>query len=114
MGHCIFCRIAAGEIPSNIVHQDDLCIAFKDINPQAPVHLLVVPREHIRTTSELQESHEPLAGHLLRVGAMLAREAGVAESGFRLVFNTNEDAGQTVFHIHLHVLGGRMLGWPPG
>ena len=114
MSNCVFCKIIAGEIPSRLVHEDVHCIAIRDINPQAPVHLLVVPREHIRTISDLQERHEPMAGHLLRVGALMAKEMGIAESGYRLVFNTNEDAGQTVFHIHLHVMGGREFGWPAG
>jgi len=114
MGDCLFCRIVDGEIPAERVYEDDDCVAIKDINPGAPVHALVLPRRHIATTSDLAEADEKLAGHLLRVGARIARDKGVAEGGFRLVFNTNRDAGQSVFHIHLHVLGGRALGWPPG
>lgn len=111
---CIFCKIVAGQIPANKVHEDERCIAIRDLNPQAPVHVLVIPREHVATISDLAESHEPMAGHLLRVGAKVARELDIAESGYRLVFNTHADAGQTVFHIHLHVLGGRPMEWPPG
>jgi histidine triad (HIT) family protein len=111
---CIFCKIAAGQVPATKVHEDERCLAIRDLNPQAPVHVLVIPREHVATINDLTAAHEPMAGHLLRVGAKVARELGLAESGYRLVFNTNADAGQTVFHIHLHVLGGRAMGWPPG
>lgn len=111
---CIFCKIAAGQIPAKFVHEDERCIAIRDLNPQAPTHVLVIPREHVATINDLGPQHEALAGHLLRTGAKVAKELGIAESGFRLVFNTNADAGQTVFHIHLHVLGGRPMEWPPG
>jgi histidine triad (HIT) family protein len=111
---CIFCKIAAGQVPASKVHEDERCLAIRDLNPQAPVHVLVIPREHVATINDLTEAHEPMAGHLLRVGAKVARELGLAEAGYRLVFNTNADAGQTVFHVHLHVLGGRAMGWPPG
>ncbi len=114
MADCIFCKIAAGTIPSTKVFEDDRCIAFRDINPAAPTHVLVVPRKHLATMNDLTESDELLAGHLLRVGAQVAKQTGVDESGYRLVFNTNADGGQTVFHIHLHVLGGRGMHWPPG
>ncbi|MDQ3069528.1 MAG: histidine triad nucleotide-binding protein [Acidobacteriota bacterium] len=111
---CLFCRIAAGEIPATLVYEDERVIAFNDINPQAPMHVLVVPRRHIATLNDLTAGDEGLAGELIRRGAAIAAERGHAEGGFRTVFNCNADAGQTVFHIHLHVLAGRELGWPPG
>jgi histidine triad (HIT) family protein len=114
MSDCLFCRLASGAIPAKRLHEDDRCIAFRDIQPQAPVHVLVIPREHVSSASALDEGHEALAGHLLRVGAKVASDEGVAESGYRLVFNTGPDAGQSVFHLHLHVLGGRSMSWPPG
>lgn len=111
---CIFCRIIEGQIPAHRVHEDDVCLAIRDLNPQAPTHVLVIPKKHVATINDLGEADAPMAGHLLRVGAQVARQLGIAETGYRLVFNTLGDAGQTVFHIHLHVLGGRALGWPPG
>ena len=114
MGDCLFCKIVAGEIPAALVHQDEQLIAFKDINPQAPMHVLVVPRRHIATLNDLVEADDQLVGEMLRRAAALAREHGHAERGYRTVFNCNAGAGQTVFHIHLHVLGGRPFAWPPG
>jgi len=111
---CIFCKIVEGQIPAKIVHQDDLCVAFEDINPVAPTHLLVVPRRHIATALDLVPSDAAMVGHLHQVAARLARERRIAESGFRTVMNCNAGAGQSVFHIHLHVLGGRPMQWPPG
>jgi len=111
---CLFCRVIAGQVPGAIVHQDDRVVAFRDINPQAPMHVLVVPRRHIASLNDLQPDDDGLVGELIRRGAALAAEQGHAERGYRVVFNTNADAGQTVFHIHLHVLAGRRLGWPPG
>ena len=111
---CLFCRIIAGEIPASIVYQDDRVIAFNDINPQAPTHVLVVPRRHVATLNDLQAGEDGLVGEMVRRAAAIAAERGHAEGGYRTVFNCNADAGQTVFHIHLHVLGGRTLGWPPG
>jgi len=111
---CIFCKIAAGEIPAGKVYEDERAVAFSDINPQAPTHALVIPRAHIASLNEAEESDAALLGHLLLVAARVAREAGHADSGFRTVINTNADAGQTVFHVHVHVLGGRRLTWPPG
>ena len=111
---CLFCRIAAGEIPASIVYQDDRVIAFNDINPQARMHVLVVPKRHIATLNDLSTEDDELVGEMVRRAAAIASEAGYGESGFRTVFNTNADAGQTVFHIHLHVLAGRSLAWPPG
>lgn len=111
---CLFCRIAAHEIPASIVYEDDEVVAFNDINPQAPTHVLLVPRKHIATLSDAATDDAALLGNLLRRAAAIAKERGIEASGYRTVFNTNRDAGQTVFHIHLHLLGGRSLGWPPG
>ncbi len=112
--NCIFCKVAEGEIPAVIVHSDERCIAFEDINPQAPVHVLVVPREHIESLDDASQRDEGLLGHLLRVAARVANERGLSESGYRTVINTGAGAGQSVFHLHAHLLGGRPLGWPPG
>lgn len=114
MADCLFCKIAAGQIPATLVYQDEHLIAFKDINPQAPMHVLVVPRRHVATLDSLSESDDQIVGEMVRRAAAIAREHGHADRGYRTVFNCNADAGQTVFHIHLHVLGGRALGWPPG
>ena len=114
MSGCLFCRIVAGEIPAAIVYQDERVVAFKDINPQAPGHVLVVPRRHIASLNDLKAPDDQLVGELIRRGAALAADMGFADRGYRAVFNTNADAGQTVFHIHLHLLGGRRLAWPPG
>ena len=110
---CIFCQIAAHQKPATIVYEDDQCVAFQDINPKAPVHMLVIPRKHISSLND-DELDRGLLGHLLVVAARIAREKGIDGSGFRTVINTNADAGQTVFHLHVHVLGGRILRWPPG
>ena len=112
--NCIFCRIVAGEIPADIVYTDEHTVAFRDVNPQAPTHLLVIPREHIESLNDAGRSDEQLLGHLLRVAARVANEAGHSESGYRTVINTGADGGQSVFHLHVHVLGGRPLTWPPG
>jgi histidine triad (HIT) family protein len=114
VSNCLFCRIIAGEIPGNIVYQDDRLVAFRDINPQAPMHVLVVPRRHVASLNDLDAVDDTLVGEMVRRAAAIAREHGHAERGYRTVFNCNADAGQTVFHIHLHVLGGRVFGWPPG
>jgi len=114
MSHCLFCRIVAGEIPAAIVHRDDTLIAFKDINPQAPLHLLLVPRKHVATLNDLAAEDDALIGSMFRLAATLAQEHGYHERGYRTVFNTNGEAGQTVFHVHLHLLAGRGLTWPPG
>lgn len=114
MADCLFCRIAAGDIPADIVHADERMIAFRDINPQAPMHVLVVPRRHIATLDDLSPDDDQLVGEMMRRAAALARENGYADRGYRTVFNCNAEAGQTVFHIHLHVIGGRSLTWPPG
>jgi histidine triad (HIT) family protein len=114
MSDCLFCRIINKEIPAKILYEDDDAAAFEDNNPQAPVHVLVVPRKHISTTLEIGEDDKGLIGHLFRVAAGVAKKKGIAERGFRLVMNTNAEAGQSVFHIHLHLLGGRRMQWPPG
>lgn len=114
MADCLFCKIIAGLIPGAIVYQDDRLVAFKDVNPQAPMHVLIVPRHHIASLNDLSDGDDGLVGEMIRRAAALAREHGHAERGYRTVFNCNADAGQTVFHIHLHVLGGRTFSWPPG
>ncbi len=111
---CLFCKIVAGEIPAARVHEDDELIAFDDIAPQAPMHVLIVPRVHIPTLNDLTETHEALLGRMIRQAAAIAAARGYAQDGYRTVFNCNEQAGQTVFHLHLHVLGGRPMAWPPG
>ena len=111
---CLFCRIAAGDLPATVVHQDDQVIAFEDNNPQAPMHLLIIPRLHIATLNDLEPGHDALIGTMMRRAAALAAERGYDGRGYRTVFNCQKDAGQTVFHLHLHVLAGRPLGWPPG
>jgi len=110
---CLFCRIAAGEIPATRVHEDDLVVAIRDINPQAPVHLLVMPVAHVASAAELGEADGPLLARLFTVSAELARREGL-DAGWRLVANTGPDGGQTVDHLHLHLLGGRRMTWPPG
>jgi histidine triad (HIT) family protein len=114
MSECLFCRIVAGEIPATIVHEDEHLVAVKDINGQAPMHVLVVPRRHIASLNDLTAEDDELVGEMIRRAAALASAHGYADRGYRTVFNCNADAGQTVFHIHLHVLGGRRLAWPPG
>lgn len=111
---CLFCKIIAGEIPSKKVFEDDQLYAFEDINPQAPLHALIVPRQHIATLNDLAAKDDDLIGSMIRRAAALAKDRGFDESGYRTVFNCNSQAGQSVFHIHLHVLGGRPLAWPPG
>ena len=114
MSNCLFCKIASGEIPSAVVYQDDTLVAFRDLNPQAPLHVLVIPRRHVATLNDLAEVDDALVGSMQRAAAAIAKEHGYAERGFRTVMNCNADAGQTVFHIHLHLLAGRGLTWPPG
>jgi len=110
---CIFCKIVSGKIPSTPVYEDEQVFAFADIHPQAPVHVLLVPREHIGSVHETEENHRPLLGHLIWAAAEIARNKGLTK-GYRMVINNGEDGGQTVDHIHLHLLGGRSLAWPPG
>lgn len=114
MADCLFCKIRDGQIPAKIVHKDDQTLAFEDINPQAPMHVLVIPNRHIPTINDITVDDRELVGTLYQVAAKLAKDRGYADSGYRTVMNCNRDAGQTVFHIHLHVLAGRDLGWPPG
>jgi histidine triad (HIT) family protein len=114
MSGCLFCRIVSGDIPATIVHQDDSLIAFRDIKPEAPLHVLIVPRKHIASLNELAAEDDVLVGSMIRLAGALARDHGYDERGYRTVFNTNRDAGQTVFHLHLHLLAGRALTWPPG
>ncbi|MCA9570903.1 MAG: histidine triad nucleotide-binding protein [Myxococcales bacterium] len=110
----IFSRILAGEIPCDLVHEDDQCIAFRDIHPQAPVHVLVIPRTPLSGISQATAEHEALLGHLMRVAAEVARKEGLDGRGYRLIVNDGPDGGQSVSHLHIHVLGGRALSWPPG
>ena len=114
MSDCLFCRIITREIPSSIVYEDEGLLAFTDINPQAPVHVLVVPKRHVATLNDLAPADDGLVGELVRRAAAIAKEKGISAGGYRTVFNCNRDAGQTVFHLHLHVLGGRSMTWPPG
>jgi len=110
---CVFCKILAGDIPSNRIYEDEFCIGFPDINPQAPTHFLIIPKEHIGSQAKALAEHKPLLGHLMATAADLARALKL-EKGYRVVVNTGEDGGQTVHHLHLHLLGGRHMAWPPG
>lgn len=112
--NCIFCKIVTGAIPAELVYHDDVCVAFNDIHPQSPTHILVIPREHLRSLDEASEGQTAMLGHLLLTGAKIARQKGFAENGYRTVINTNRDGGQTVFHLHAHLLGGREFVFPPG
>jgi histidine triad (HIT) family protein len=114
MKDCLFCKIIAREVPGSIVYEDDRVLAFNDINPQAPTHVLVVPKRHIASLNDLTPDDDQIVGEVIRRAAAIAGDRGIAASGFRTVFNTNRGAGQTVFHIHLHLIGGRSLHWPPG
>ena len=111
---CVFCKIIQQEIPTKIIYQDDLVLAFDDLHPRAPQHKLIIPRKHIATLNDLHEEDTLLAGHLLQTARHLAKELGIADAGYRIVMNCNSGAGQAVFHIHLHLLGGRAMTWPPG
>ncbi len=114
MTDCLFCKMVNKEIPADFVYEDDDVLAFNDINPQAPVHVLIVPRIHIATLNDLQAKHAEVMGKLLLAAKEVAKQKGLSEGGYRTVINCNADAGQTVFHIHLHLLGGRLMDWPPG
>ena len=114
MSECLFCRISSKKVPAKIIYEDSDAVAFEDVHPQAPVHLLIIPRKHISTSLEIPPEDNSLIGHLFQVAGELAKEKGIAERGFRLVLNTNPEAGQSVYHIHLHLLGGRQMHWPPG
>jgi len=111
---CLFCKIAAGEIPADVVKQGDDWVAFRDISPQAPTHILIIPREHIATLNDVGDDKADLLGRLFLAAKEIAKEEGIADDGYRTVLNCNAGAGQSVFHIHAHVLGGRAMGWPPG
>jgi histidine triad (HIT) family protein len=114
MAECLFCKIVRREVPGKIVYEDDELLAFEDINPQAPTHLLVIPKRHIESLNALEDGDDRIVGAIVRRAAAMAKERGISGGGYRTVFNTNRDAGQTVFHIHLHLLGGRSMAWPPG
>jgi len=114
MEDCLFCKIVQKEIPAEIVFENKKIIAFKDINPQAPVHLLIIPKEHIPTTNDLKIEHKELIGEIFLTARSLAGKLNIAKDGYRTVFNCNEQGGQAVYHIHLHLLGGRQMNWPPG
>ena len=114
MSDCIFCKIIAGEIPAKKVYEDELMVAIEDIAPKAPLHLLLLPKRHFSNCLDMEQQDEATVGHLLRVAGQLAREQGLDQGGFRLVQNNGADAGQTVFHLHIHLLAGREFAWPPG
>ncbi len=114
MTNCLFCKIISKKVPAKIIYEDESVLAFEDINPQAPVHTLVIPKKHIATTLDISGEDGALLGHLFMTAGRIAKEKGIAERGFRLVVNTNPEAGQTVYHLHLHLLGGRLMHWPPG
>jgi histidine triad (HIT) family protein len=114
MPECIFCKIAAHEMPAAIVYEDELCVVFRDIHPKAPVHMLIIPRKHIASLNDDLENDKALLGHMLAIAGRTARAQGVDGTGFRTVINTNAEAGQSIYHLHIHILGGRRLDWPPG
>jgi histidine triad (HIT) family protein len=111
---CIFCEIIEKKRPAKIIYEDERTLAFEDINPQSPVHTLIIPKKHISTNLEIKEEDNALIGHLFQIANRIAKDRGISERGFRLVMNCNPESGQTVFHIHLHILGGRLMHWPPG
>ena len=111
---CIFCKIVGGQIPADRVHEDDVCVAFNDLSPQAPTHILLIPREHVDSLAKAKPGHRETLGHLLLTAAEIARDKGFADDGYRVVINTNADGGQTVFHLHVHLLAGRPFVFPPG
>lgn len=111
---CLFCKIAQGEIPANIIYKDDQVVAFDDINPQAKEHKIIIPQKHIPTLNDLRDEHTDILGHMIQSAALVAKQLNIAEEGYRLVMNCNAQGGQTVFHIHIHLLGGRTMHWPPG
>ncbi len=114
MSDCVFCKMVAGEIEPDRVYEDEEILAFRDLNPQAPVHVLIIPKRHIATTNDLGDADAALVGRLTLAAKRIAAGEGIADSGYRTVLNCNAGAGQSVFHLHLHLLGGRRLGWPPG
>lgn len=114
MSDCLFCKILDGEIPCDRVYENDHVIAFRDVNPQAPTHILVIPRTHISTVNDLTADDKNIVGEMMLAAQAIAKQEGIEDDGYRLIMNCNEGAGQTVFHIHLHILGGRRMNWPPG
>lgn len=114
MTDCLFCKIVAKQIPAKVVFEDDSVLAFRDINPQAPVHILIIPKQHLTTLNDVEDEHATLIGRMVVTARQLAEAEGIAEGGYRWVMNCNRDGGQTVYHIHLHLLGGRAMHWPPG
>jgi len=114
MDNCIFCKIIKKEIPANVVYEDSHCIAFEDTNPQAPIHILLIPREHYASLNDIPESKKDILSHILFMARQIARDKRIQTQGYRLVLNTEKDSGQEVFHIHFHLLGGRRMSWPPG
>lgn len=114
MKDCLFCEIIDQSVPAKLIYEDDRVVTFDDINPQAPVHKLIIPKQHISTLNDVEPAHNELLGHMFQIGKRLATELGLAHDGYRLVMNCNEHGGQTVFHIHMHLLGGRAMSWPPG
>ncbi len=114
MEDCIFCKIAAGQIPAAKVYEDDICLAFNDLNPQAPTHILIIPREHLDSLDQAKDGQKEMLGHILLTAAKIARDKNFADNGYRVVINTNSDGGQTVFHLHVHLLAGRPFVFPPG
>jgi histidine triad (HIT) family protein len=114
MADCIFCKMASGEIQPDVVYEDDDVLAFRDANPTAPTHVLVIPKAHIATTNDLDEGNVMIVGKLYLAARQVAQDEGIAERGYRMVMNCNPEAGQSVYHLHLHLLGGRAMGWPPG
>ena len=111
---CLFCKIIDKELPATLIYEDEKVVAFNDINPQAPVHVLIIPRQHIATVNDLQPENQNLMGHMFAIAKKLASQLNIAQSGYRIVTNCNTDGGQAVYHLHLHLLGGRALNWPPG
>ena len=111
---CLFCKIVAGEIPADVVRESDRVLAFRDVNPQAPVHILLIPKEHVESVADVAENHAGTLADIMQAATQLARAEGIAESGWRLVTNVGADGGQTVYHLHFHLLGGRPMTWPPG
>ena len=114
MNECLFCKMASGVIPCDKVHENEYVLAFRDIDPKAPTHILIIPKKHITTLNEINENDQDLLGELLLTAKKIAKDEGIDTSGYRTVFNCNSDGGQTVFHIHMHLLGGRPMAWPPG
>ena len=114
MNECLFCNMVSGAIPCNKVYENEYVLAFRDIDPKAPTHILIIPKKHIKTLNEINENDQDLLGELLLTAKKIAKDEGIDTSGYRTVFNCNSDGGQTVFHIHMHLLGGRQMAWPPG